>query len=61
MSSSKLADWKIAVVSVAILVMILVIPAVAATTDNIGDTDVKSDARTKVNHPQGTMDTTIKS
>jgi hypothetical protein len=61
MSSSKLADWKIAVVSVAILVMILVVPAVAATVDNIGDTDVKSDVRPKVNHPQGTLAETINS
>lgn len=51
MSSSKLTDWKIAVVSVAILVMILVVPAVAATVDNIGDTDIKSDARPKMSHP----------
>lgn len=55
MSSSNLADWKIAVVFVAILVMILVVPAVAATVDNIGDTDIKSDARPKKSHPQGTL------
>ena len=61
MSSSKLTDWKIAVVSVAILVMILVVPAVAATVDNIGDTDIKSDARPKMSHPQGTLAETINS
>jgi len=61
MSSSKFADWKIAVVFVAILVMILLVPAVAATVDNIGDTDIKSDARPKMNHPQGTLAETINS
>lgn len=61
MSSSKFTDWKIAVVSVAILVMILVVPVVAAPVDNIGDTDIKSDARPKMNHPQGTLTETIKS
>ena len=54
MSSSKFTDWKIAVVYAAILVMILMVPAIAATVDNIGDTDIKSDARPKINHPQGT-------
>ena len=61
MSSSKFTDWKIAVVYVAILVMILMVPAIAATVDNIGDTDIKSDARPKINHSQGTSTETIDS
>jgi hypothetical protein len=61
MSLSKLTNMKIVVESVAILVMILVVPAVAATVDNIGDTDIKSDARPKMNHPQGTLAETIDS
>ncbi len=62
MSSSKLTDWwKIAVVYAAILLMILVIPVVAATVDNIGDTDIKSDARPKMNQPQVTLNETVNS
>ena len=61
MSSSKLTDWKIAVVYAAILVMILVIPVVAATVGNIGDTDIKSDVRPKMNQPQTTLNETVNS
>jgi len=61
MSSSKLSDWKIAVLYAAILIMILVIPVVAATVDNIGDTDIKSDARPEMNQPQDTLDETVNS
>ncbi len=61
MSSSKLTDWKIAVVYAAILIMILVIPVIAATVDNIGDTDIKSDARLKINQPQATLNETVNS
>jgi hypothetical protein len=61
MSSSKLTDWKIAVVYAAILIMILVIPVIAATVDNIGDTGIKSDARSKINQPQATLNETVNS
>ncbi|MGD9229935.1 MAG: hypothetical protein PVJ20_03895 [Desulfobacterales bacterium] len=59
MSSSKLGDWKITVVSIAILVMILVSPVISVTMDNIGDTEVKSDAQAKVNYPQDPLAETI--
>lgn len=55
MSLSKLTDMKIVVESVAILVMILVIPVVAESSNNIGEKQVKTNVRLKMIQSQETF------
>ncbi len=57
MLSSELANWKMAVVPIAILVFIFVIPAVATTMDNTGHTDSKFNAQIDANNSQASHST----